>query len=295
MRHFISVAECGTFSRASEVLHLTQPALTRSIQTLEDVVGAQLFTRVPRGVALTPAGDTLLRHAKLMVNQASAAKEEVAALEKGTAGQLEIGLAPMFSATIIHDVLTALNQEFPGLSFRVTSALFSNLLAGLKDGTFDVVLSNIPPAFDAPDLEAHALFNTRSFILAGASHPLANEKHVSSEALQQATWAVVEQTAGGDALPQVAQANGFSIDAPAVSTNSLSLLKTLLLSGKFLSVLTEHWIAEELAAGSIKRLATDGTPLVRTAGVITRRTPSRAASAQLFLEKARLFAQGMPA
>ncbi|MEM7569992.1 MAG: LysR family transcriptional regulator, partial [Pseudomonadota bacterium] len=118
LRHFMAVAECGTFSKASEQLHLTQPALTRSIQTLEESLGTALFERQPRGVTLTQAGQNLLRHAHLVVNQLAAAKEEVRALGDGIAGHLEIGLAPMFSSAVIDKVLIELASEFPNLRFR---------------------------------------------------------------------------------------------------------------------------------------------------------------------------------
>lgn len=287
LRHFIAVADCGTFSKASAQLNLTQPALTRSVQTLEDSLGAALFERQPRGVTLTASGKTLRRHAQLMLNQVTAAREDVQALESGVAGQLEIGLAPMFSATIIDQVLIDLAQQFPGLRFRVTTALLATLLNGLGDGSLDVVLSNIPTGQIPNDVRHEVLFQTRSYVLASAAHPLAGATALELRDLQSAQWAVVTQSNGSDAIAFLSREDGFDLDKPTLETNSLSLLRTMLLSGQFLSVLPEHWLADDLEAGDIVRLPVDTMPIVRPAGVMMRKEPSRAASVDLFVEKAR--------
>ncbi|MEO0411446.1 MAG: LysR family transcriptional regulator [Pseudomonadota bacterium] len=291
MRHFIAVADCGTFSKASAQLNLTQPALTRSVQTLEETVGAALFERQPRGVTLTAPGRTLLRHAQLMLNQVSAAREEVHALETGIAGQLEIGLAPMFSATIIDQMLIDLTREFPGLRFRVTTALLPTLVQGLSDGSLDVVLSNIPTGQVPSDIHHDVLFNTRSYVLASTKHPLSKATALELRDLQSAQWAVVTQSNGGDAIALLSREDGFDLDTPTLETNSLSLLRTMLLSGQFLSVLPEHWLADDLERGDIVRLPVETMPIVRPAGVMMRKEPSRAASVGLFMEKARLRAK----
>lgn len=287
LRHFIAVAQCGTFSKASAQLHLTQPALTRSIQTLEDTLAAPLFERQPRGVALTPAGQILLRHALLLDNQLSAAREDVHALQSGVAGKLEIGLAPVFSATIIDQVLIEMNREFPDLQLGVTTALTNRLLDRLMDGSLDVVLSNIPAGPLPPDLEPHVLFDTRSFVVAGRDHPLASAEALTLQDLQSAQWALVTLATGGrDALSALAQSQAFDLTTPALETNSLTLLRTMLLSSQFLSVLPEHWLKDELSAGEIVRLPVKSMPIIRPAGVMTRKEPSRAASVALFVEKA---------
>lgn len=291
LRHFIAVAQCGTFSKASAQLNLTQPALTRSVQTLEETLGASLFERQPRGVSLTQQGQTLLRHAHLMVNQVVAAREEVHALENGIAGRLEIGLAPIFSTSIIDQVIAELTQEFPGLRFRVTSALLSSLMKGLEEGSLDVVLSNIPAGQMPSDIHHHVLFDIRSYILAGRKHSLAQAKSLTLADLQTAQWAVVTQPSGGDALLRLSLEDGFDLNAPTLETNSLSLLRTLVLSGQFLSALPEHWLKQELEAGDIVRLPVENTPIVRPAGVMMRKDPSRSASVALFVEKARKYAR----
>jgi len=291
LRHFIAVAECGTYSAASDALNLTQPALTRSIQTLEDQLQAPLFDRQPRGVTLTDAGAALLRHARLMVHQAQAAREEVGAITTGTSGHLAIGLAPMFSSTVIDKVLIGLNQRFPDLRFLVTTALIGDLLAQLSDATLDVVLANIPAGPLPPDIVHEPLFETRSYVLAGEGHTLADQSQVSLADLRAASWALVRQQSSFDVVGEMLFSGLGTEITPTIETNSLQLLRTILLSGQFVSVLAEHWLSDDLNAGRIVRLPVADTPITRPAGVLMRKTPSRAASVALFVEQARFFAE----
>jgi DNA-binding transcriptional LysR family regulator len=290
LRHFVAVADCGTYSAASEVLNLTQPALTRSVQTLEDQLQSALFTRQPRGVALTDAGVALLRHARLMLHQADAASQEVQSITGGTSGQLSIGLAPMFSTAVIDKVLIAMNEKFPDLRFKVTTALLGDLINDVADATLDVVLSNIPTGPMPSGVVSEVLFETRSSVLCSCEHPMAQKDEVTQNDLRAASWALVRQQQTIDVMGDLLYTNTPDQVYPTIETNSLALLRTLLLSGKFASVLPEHWLRDDLKTGGIVRLPVKGTPLVRPAGVIMREKPSREASVTLFLEQARLLA-----
>jgi len=289
LRHFIAVADCGTFLAASEALNLTQPALTRSIKTLEDQLQSALFTRQARGVVLTDAGTALIHHARLMLHQAEAAREDVTAITRGRAGQLSIGLAPMFSMTVIDKVLIAMNEQFPDLRFSVTTALVTDLLRELADASLDVVLANIPAGPLPRDIVHEVLFETRSYVLAGAAHPLAQKSKIAVSDLRAATWATVRQQSQADALGDMLSEGLGAPITPTLETNSLQLLRTILLSGQFVSVLAEHWLRDDLKTGRIVRLNVAGTPITRPAGVLMRRKPSRQASVSLFVEQARAF------
>lgn len=291
LRHFVAVSDCGTYSAASDMLNLTQPALTRSIQTLEEQLQTSLFTRQPRGVTLTDAGTALLRHARLMLHQATAAEEDVEAITGGTSGQLNIGLAPMFSTAVIDKVLIALNEQFPSLRFKVTTALLGDIMSDILDATLDVALSNIPSGPMPQGIAHETMFETRSSVYVGKGHPLARKTAISIDDLRGVSWAIVRQLQTIDVLGDLLfTGTGVQVE-PTIETNSLSLLRTVLLSGQFASVLPEHWLREDLKAGRIVALPVKGTPLVRPAGVLTRGTPTRAASVNLFLDQARLFAK----
>jgi DNA-binding transcriptional LysR family regulator len=96
-RHAIALVEGGSFSSASETLHISQPALSRSIQALEADLGQKLFERSTKGVRLTAAGAILIPRARALIRQANEIEREAAQLVSGDAGKVEIGFGPMFS------------------------------------------------------------------------------------------------------------------------------------------------------------------------------------------------------
>src|SRR5215469_4705109 len=94
LEYFLRVAQRKNISLAAADLNIAQPTLTKSIKLLEDRLGVKLFERLPRGVALTPFGQTLLRHAEAVHVQIRDAGQEIAAQRSGTVGTVAIGAGP---------------------------------------------------------------------------------------------------------------------------------------------------------------------------------------------------------
>ncbi len=99
LRHFIALAELGSFSRAAEGLHLTQPALSRSIRALEDALGQPLFDRIGRRNELTAYGRALLARARQIVFDADELRGSGPRMRQGLAGRLRVGLGSPSPAT----------------------------------------------------------------------------------------------------------------------------------------------------------------------------------------------------
>jgi DNA-binding transcriptional LysR family regulator len=120
LRHFLGVVEKRNITAAAEALHISQPALTRSIRQLEKTIGVPLFERLPTGVALTKQGEVLARRVKLMELEYRHALSEISALEQGVAGMLSIGAGPMWVSTILPGIVVAFHQQFPKVKVRLT-------------------------------------------------------------------------------------------------------------------------------------------------------------------------------
>jgi DNA-binding transcriptional LysR family regulator len=111
LRDFLAVAGAGGVSAAAQTLGVSQPALTKSIRRLEAHYGLALFERRARGMALTPFGDTLLAHAKLIDAQCRFADAEMQAFTQGAGGRLRIGAGPFWGATVIPLAIVRLQQQ----------------------------------------------------------------------------------------------------------------------------------------------------------------------------------------
>ncbi len=138
LRSFLVVAEVGHVGRAAERLTLTQPALTRQIQRLEASVEAPLFTRGPRGVALTEAGRVFAGEAQRLVTESSRALDRTRRAARGETGHIAIGFIASAAASPMTPLLRALRERHPGIAFTLTERRWRDALEGLRNREDDV-------------------------------------------------------------------------------------------------------------------------------------------------------------
>ena len=270
LRQFLAVVDVGCVSKASEQLHITQPALTRNIKNLEESLGALLLDRNPRGVTPTEAGQALYRYAHLILNEAKRAARDVQAIASGKKGQVHIGIAALFSNAIIDRLAVALGDACPGVRLRITEGFFEELVQDLGQGKLDVILANFPPDAVPADVQFEPLLTLRSNFVVGRSHPLACRAQITTADLCAAQWALVRRPHVADFLDSFFASQGFPALLGSVETNSLSALKSLVLTGRYVSLLAEAWVGAEMRSGDIVALPVLGAPVLRQAGLITR-------------------------
>jgi len=274
LRHFVAVVDSGNLSRAADRVFISQPALTRSIKTLEDLLGAPLLERRPRGVVPTAAGQALYAHAALILNEAARARAEVKAVTAGARGELVIGIAAMFADHVIDQVVARYAATADAAGERpaivVTQGFLEDLLESLREGRTDIVFANLSDGSLGGDLRVEPLLSVHAYAYAGARHPLAARRRIAKEQLLGEKWAVVDQAHMRDFLDRWFAAEGLPPPAFAVRTNSLNLIRSLLASGRFVGILPEHLVAIRTGRGEVRRLDVPDCPIVRRAGLITR-------------------------
>jgi DNA-binding transcriptional LysR family regulator len=272
LRHFVAVVDAGNLSRAADKVCITQPALTRSIKNLEDILGAELLERRPRGVVPTPAGHALYHYAHLMLNEARRAQDEVRAVQQGARGELAIGIAAMFADHIVDRAVAAVCNSARDVALTVTVDFLEQLVDALRDGRLDVIFSNLSNMKIPEDLTVEPLVDLHAYVFASADHPLAGQPMVDKQALLDQRWAVVDQSHMRDFLERYFSADGLPLPDYVVRTNSLNLIRSLIAGGSFIGILPAHVVGRDVARGAICRLEAPGCPIVRKAGLITRKS-----------------------
>lgn len=300
LRHFAAVVEAGNLSKAAEKVFISQPALTRSIKNLEDIVGAELLERRPRGMVPTPAGIALYRYAQLMLNEATRAKAEIKAVQAGAKGELAIGMAAMFSDHIIDRVVATVCGSGRDIALTVRQGFLEELVDALRDGRLDVIFSNLSNITLPNDVRVEAILDIRANIYAGAQHALVGKRAIDKKLLLAQRWAVVDQPHMRDFLDQYFAADGLAIPKFVVRTNSLNLIRSLIANGGFIGVLPEHLVQADAQAQAqalarhapIKRLKAPGCPIIRKAGIITRKSMTGGPLADRFIAELRSVCSG---
>ncbi len=161
--YFVRVAELGSFTRASSVLRVAQPALSRQVRALEVELRQTLFERNGRGVTLTDAGRLLLAHGRGILQQVARARQELDEQRGAAAGALSIGLPPSLSRTHTAPLVEAFRARFPKATLTVLEGLSTYMLEWLQLGRIDcAVVYNATPA---PAVELQPVVEERLYLV----------------------------------------------------------------------------------------------------------------------------------
>lgn len=198
LRYFLTVAREESFSRAAEVLFISQPTLSRQIRDMEEELGAQLLIRTNRNVRLTQEGMRLRRRAQEIVDLMDKTRDEFARQEEALAGDIYIGCGETQSMREIARIAIPLQKEHPGIHFHLYSGNAVDILEKLDQGLLDFGLVFEP--FDTRKYAHMPLPCADTFgVLMRADHPLARRAAV--------TWADLK------GIPMLIPSQGHSLSA----------------------------------------------------------------------------------
>jgi DNA-binding transcriptional LysR family regulator len=192
LRVLRQVAESGSFTAAAARLGYTQSAISRQAAALERSAGKALFERRPDGVRLTPAGQTLLRHARAILDAVEAAEQELTG--PATPGEVvRLGVFPSAGAVLLPGVLTRLAAAGPHLTVTTREGTTPRLLRALRAGSIDLaVLSSRPPHRpsdgESPRLRVETVEDTELLVAARTNGPFAGRTAVHVDELVDAPW-----------------------------------------------------------------------------------------------------------
>jgi DNA-binding transcriptional LysR family regulator len=173
LRHFVVLADVGSFVQASTALFLTQPALTRSIQGLEDELGGVLFDRLGRRISLTSFGREALGRARRVVSDAEALKQAGKSLHAGLIGKLRVGLSSAPGALLSTPLMLHMAEHHPQLHVQISRGHTDVLLNGLREQHLDAAIIDIRAMRPSADLKVDLSFELEAGFLARPEHPLA--------------------------------------------------------------------------------------------------------------------------
>ena len=182
LKAFLAIAEAKTFTAGARIVNVTQAAISMQIRQLEDEVGLPVFTRTPRRVILTEAGEHLLERARKILREHDAALEEIAEIAGAEYGRLRIGSASaMFATTQLPLILQNLKERFPNAELSVSSGTSQTLVEKILHGEIDIAFVSLP--VDNTHITTDLLFSDEIVAIGHPKHPLANQKFISAAAL----------------------------------------------------------------------------------------------------------------
>lgn len=168
----IALDEQRNIHRASEELHMTQPAASKQLKELEEMLGVQLFERLPRGMEPTIYGETMIRHARMAVNSLSLAHDDIVAVKSGLQGQVELGTIMTPGLVLLPRVLSLVKEQAPRLRIGVHMDQSNVLLDELLRGRLDFMIGRIPERVSAAGLMYEELTDEPACVVVRVGHPM---------------------------------------------------------------------------------------------------------------------------
>ncbi|KAF7599370.1 MAG: LysR family transcriptional regulator [Candidatus Dactylopiibacterium carminicum] len=179
--YFIAVAEEENIGRAAARLHITQPALTRQIHSLEEEVGVALFTRSTTGMQITPAGGALLRRARVIKAELAQARLDAQQSEQECHQELSIGVYGSSIFSVIPQVLTHFAEAYPRVDFRLYNMRKDQQVDQLRQGSILLAFDRFP--LQEPDMAYETVYRGHLQVALHKDHPLASREVISPEDL----------------------------------------------------------------------------------------------------------------
>ncbi|MBD7907622.1 LysR family transcriptional regulator [Sporosarcina gallistercoris] len=280
---FVTVAEKKNFSRAAEDLHMTQPAVSQYIRSLEETMDVRLLERTNKYVRLTKAGEIVYHHAKEIVGLYGRMHHLVNDLSHEASGKLSIGASYTFGEYVLPHMLARLLVDYPRIQPEVTignTAEIADLIisrqldVGIVEGRFK----------ENQTLATQAFAEDRMILVASSDHPLAlKTEMIEWRELEDLTWIIREEGSGTrEAVEAVFER--FSINpARTMQFSSTQPIKEAVEAGLGVSLLSEWAVQKEIRYGDLVQLSVEGLPFVRQFSIVTS-SPYQTKALQVFLE-----------
>lgn len=281
----VALAEEGNIHRAAQVLSMTQPAASKLLKDLEDVLGVPLFERLPRGMRPTWYGETMIRHARMALASLNQAHDELAALKTGHYGQVGVGAITAPGLSVLPGAVALAKQEHPNLRITLDIETSPVLLDRLEAGRLDIVLGRLFEQHDKANLRYQPLTEEPVCAVTRPGHPLMGVSGLTLRDVHGAGWIVPP---AGSVLRHrfdlMFQQEGLTPPINTVETSALLFITRMLQQSDMVAVLATE-VAQYYASHGIVSILPMEIPCHMDAfGLITRTDRLLSPAAQVMMK-----------
>lgn len=280
---FIKVIEKKNFSKAAEELHMTQPAVSQYIRSLEEATGVKLLERTNKYVRLNKAGEIVYHHAIEIKELYAKMNHLLDDLTNKASGSIAIGASYTFGEYLLPQIIAEVKEQFPDIKPTVTIGntttiaglvLSHQLDVGIVEGHFKGV----------QELKTEPFAEDRMVVVASADHPLVQRvKPIKVAELIEETW-ILRELGSGTREASENVFKQFSIEPKSLMHfSSTQPIKAMVEAGMGISLVSEWAIQKELRYGDLKVLDVEGLPYTRDFSIVTR-SPFRTKALSTFLD-----------
>lgn len=255
LKVFCTVAETKSFSKTSEIIHLTQPAVSLQIQALEEVYETKLFDRSSGAINLTPSGEILYRYAKEILALYAKAEKDIGKITGLIKGSIKIGTGTTVGNYILPSVIVDFKKTHPKIKIHVVIGNTKRIVELLNSGVIDFgILADMKPS---NKLVAEPIVSDELFIIAPPFHPWTKKKVISIIEMTKEPCVLREEgSATRELVERFFSDHGISVNDMHVALilGSIGSVKEAVERGMGVSVASKWAIRKEIKAGTLKIL-----------------------------------------
>jgi DNA-binding transcriptional LysR family regulator len=267
----VALAEEGNIHRAAQVLSMTQPAASKLLKDLEDVLEVSLFDRLPRGMRPTWYGETMIRHARMALASLNQAHDELNALKTGHYGQVGIGAITSPGLSLLPAAVALVKQEHPSLRISLDIETSPVLLDRLEQGALDIVVGRLFAEHDKTHLRYEPLTEELICAIARPGHPLSGMSGLTLRDVLAAGWIVPP---AGSVLRHrfdlMFQQDGLAPPINTIESSALLFITRMLQQSDMVAVLAADVAHYYASHGLVTVLPLDMPCHMDAFGIITR-------------------------
>jgi LysR family transcriptional regulator, transcriptional activator of the cysJI operon len=275
LKVFRAVAEQASFRKASELLHLSQPAVSQQIHALEEELGFRLFDRSGTHTSLTPAGKLLLKYAKRSARVLEEAKTALARLDGEISGELRLGASTTVAQYILPRILGAFLKDNPKVTLSVVSGNTEEIVALLLRESILLGMIEGPPL--SKEVHVEKFLDDRLVLIAPASHEWAGVGSVPLEALTEVSLLLREQGSGSRrVVEQAIRKAGLSLNRLRIrmELDSTEAIVSGVEAGLGMGFVSEWAIGKALRLGTVISICIENLEIRRNFTLIRRLGPA---------------------
>lgn len=284
LKVFCTVAETKSFSRASEIIHLTQPAVSLQIQALEEIYETRLFDRAPNTISLTPTGEILYRYAREILSLYTAATKDIGDLTGLVKGSISIGASTTIGNHLLTPVLADFRKTHPKIKINLFVGNTKRIVEMLNAGNIDISLVEGDTA--KQKLSVEKLIVDELVVIISPLHPWAKKKEASIFDITKEPFISREEGSGTrQIIEKYLNQHGINAHDMKISMmlGSTEAIKEAVESGMGISIVSRWAVRKEGRYGSLKLLSIREGKLLRDFSLLSNKKAIRSYALDEFL------------
>jgi len=290
LRVFCTVAETKSFSKASEIIHLTQPAVSLQVQALEEIYETKLFDRSGGSVTLTPAGELLYRYSKDILGLYASARKDINAMMGLVKGNLSVGASTTIGNYLLPSVLVAFRKNHPRISINLIVGNTKLVMDKLLTGEIDLGL--VEGDVTKQKLVVEKLIPDELVVIMSPDHDWARRKNISVSELIKEPFIMREEGSGTRQMIEKRLMES-KVDPASLRVSlflgSTEAIKTAVEDGLGLSIISSWAAKKELKGGALQAATFKDAKFTRNFSLIQRKKGFSSHTMEEFLEFLRIY------